>query len=294
MTKRLSTVGRPPSKAKMPSCGDSSTRARRTERCSRAADRDGRDARRHQFALPATSGRCSRRWSRSATRLCEAEFGAVARFDGDAVASRGDQRMSPERRLANSRAVPATAGPEFCDGPSFSRREAVCNLKMSLAEPDYDARTRERAASTSGSPAPFLGSASSTRANCRGHHAQRREVRPFTDRQIALLQNFAAQAMIAMENARLMDRNARGVGAADRDRRGVAGHQFLARRSRAGVRRDTGESALRLCGVARGSLLDFTTARISARSRTHGLPDGFAEQLRRGVSGFRAIRRRDR
>src|SRR5215469_13813014 len=134
-----------------------------------------------------------------ATRLCAADAGVLGTYDGEC------SWTAAHRGVGEFPKGPFRHHPET-GGGRLVRGEDIVHILDSASGTPVEAGDPGRLAILGAGARTQLTAALRKEGRFLGHLTLwRREVRPFTDKQIALLQNFAAQAAIAMENARLLN-----------------------------------------------------------------------------------------
>ena len=187
----------------------------------------------------------------NATRICEAKFGVIFRFDGEAYVFAAEVGTPPV--LADFLKRRGPFKPK--EGTHLDR---VRRTRQVSHTADYAAESAPE------HPPVKLGGARSTVAVpmlkndelIGAFSIYRQEVRPFTNEQIDLVQNFAAQAVIAIENARLLNELRESL------EQQTATSKVLEVISRStfdlqAVFETVAESSVKLCGSERANIFRF-------------------------------------
>ncbi len=212
-----------------------------------------------------------------AVRLCEADFGFFLRSQDarySLAAGRGLKRAFLEYLSRMDQPGPNEANTRVIHGAPY-----VHIVDMRDDEPYRSGAPFRRAIVDLGGGGTGLGVPMRKDHDLLGtFNLARSEVRPFTEKQIALVQNFAAQAVIAMENARLITQTREAL------EQQTATAEVLqvineAQGNLQPVFEAILEKAHRLCGAAKGAFVTFDGTQLRGVA-TRGLSEPYAAMVR--------------
>ena len=236
----------------------------------------------------------------NAARVCQAGNANVYRFDGSLIHLVASHGYTAVERDAVLRTFPIAPGPGSATARAVSTG-AIAHIPDMSADPDFAYPALVQAGFQTSLSVPMLRDGKPIGAIT----AARREVRPFSDRQIALLETFAAQAVIAIENVRLFtELEARNRDLTEALEQQTATSEVLKLISRStfdvqAILETLIESAVRLCGAEHGHIYRFDGELLQRAAGYGSLPE-HAEMRRRhpirlwrgSITGRAALERR--
>src|SRR6516225_6455235 len=212
----------------------------------------------------------------NAGRLCEAKRSFIFRFDGQYLRVVATHNVSAEIK-AFVEQNPIAPGRASATARAALERRTV-HVLDAQTDPEYTYGSRLVEPFRTILTVPMLKAGELLGVIL----VYRLEMRPFADSQIALLETFATQAVIAIENARLFNETKEAL-----ERQTATAEILQAINSSPGdlapVFDAILEKAHRLCGVAQGSLQLYDGSKFRAVA-IRGLSEAFANRLREGVS----------